>query len=70
MTLVLLTIVLVVLAPCEIEKKTITPNTDFPKYYASSADDDGAASPNSLILDSKLKRKIDPKSMFKLKKLK
>ena len=41
-----------------------------PNTYAPNADDDDGASSDSLILDSSLKRKIDPKSMLKLKILK
>ena len=47
-------------------KNYITPNTDAPNNDASNADDDDAPSPNCLILDTPLKRKIDPKSMLKL----
>ena len=52
------------------KKNIMTPNTDAPKNDASDAADDDAASLDSLILDLSLKRKIDPKSMLKLKKLK
>ena len=45
----------------------MTPNTDASNYYARDAADDDSASPESLILDSSLKRKINPKSMLKLK---
>ena len=44
------------------KKNSITPKTDVP----DDADND-SASPNSLILYSSLKRKIEPKSMLKLK---
>ena len=43
----------------------MTPKTDNPNYYAPDSDDDDYDSPNSLILDSSLKRKIDLKSMLK-----
>ena len=48
----------------------MTKNTDAPNYYAPDAADDYYASPDSLILDSYLKHKNDPKSMLKLKTFK
>ena len=42
-------------------------NTDYLNNDVTNATDDNADSPNSLILDSYLKWKIDPKSMLKLK---
>ena len=44
----------------------MTPNTDSPNNYSPGADDDDAVSPDSLILYSSLKRKIDPMSMLQL----
>ena len=49
-------------------KNNMTPNTDAPDYDTPDADDDDASSPNYFILDSYLKRKIDPKSVLKLLK--
>ena len=46
----------------------MTPNTDPPNNYVPNAADDDSSSPGSIILDFSLKRKIDPKSMLKLKK--
>ena len=40
------------------------------KFISPNADDDDAASPNSIIPDYSIKRKIDPKSMLKQKKRK
>ena len=45
----------------------MTPNTDSPDYGAPDAADYDAAPPDSLILDSSIKRKIDPNSMLELK---
>ena len=47
-------------------KNKITPNTDVPENDSPDASDYDAASPDSLILDFSLKRKIDLKSMLKL----
>ena len=46
----------------------MTPNTDSPNNNSPDAAYDDSASPNSLILDSSLKRKIETKSMLKLLK--
>ena len=48
------------------KKNNMTPNTDAPNNDASNAASYDAASPNSHILDSSLKPKIDPKSILKL----
>ena len=48
------------------KENSMTPNTDDPENYSPDYAYDDAASPNSLILYSSLKRKIDPKSMLKL----
>ena len=45
----------------------MNPNTDAPDNDVPDASDDDAVSPDSLILYSSLKHKIDPKSMLKLK---
>ena len=47
----------------------MTLNTDDPIDDDPDAAGDDADSPDSLIIDSSIKRKIDPKSMPKLKKL-
>ena len=60
-----------ILTPCAIaEKNNMTPNTDSPNYYAPNAYDDDDASPNYLILYSSLNRKIYPRSIIKLNKIK
>ena len=41
-------------------KKNMTLNTDAPDNDAPNAADNDAASPDSLIIDSSIKRKIDP----------
>ena len=68
---VLLTMMLIILTPHAIKKKEnhMTPNTDDPIDDDPDAAGDDADSPDSLIIDSSIKRKIDPKSMPKLKKL-
>ena len=48
----------------------MTPNTDDPDNDTPDAADDDAAYHDSIILDWYLQRKIDPKSMLKLKKIK
>ena len=48
------------------KKKNMTPNTDYPNDDSPDAADNDAASPNSIILDSYLERKIEPKSILKL----
>ena len=48
-------------------KNNMTPNTYSPNNDAPDAADYDADSSNSIILDSSLKCKIDPKSMLKLK---
>ena len=52
------------------KKNNMTPDTDSPDDNSPGVTDYDAASPNSLILDSSPKRKIGPKSMLKLKKIK
>ena len=49
-------------------KNNTTNNTDAPNDDAPDAADDDSSSPNSLILDSSLKCKIDPKPMLKKNK--
>ena len=64
---------LLILTPCTIrknKKNSMTPNTDSPNDDAPNAYDDDDASPNYLILYSSLNRKIYPKSIIKLNKIK
>ena len=65
----LLTMGLLILTHCTItaKKYNMTLNTDAPDNYPPDFSDDGAASPDYLILYSSLRCKIDPKSMLKLK---
>ena len=67
---VLLAMILIIPTTCaNVEKRenNMTSNTDDPKYDNRNASDDDSASPDSLILDSSLKHKINPKWMLKQK---
>ena len=54
----------------KINKNNMTPNTDAQNDDAPDFAYADATSPDSLILDYSLKRKTEPKSMLKLKKIK
>ena len=60
--ILMMLIMVLIIAPCKISTMLLL------KFISPNADDDDAASPNSIILDYSIKRKIDPKSMLKQKK--